>query len=369
MKTAFLLALLVAASLTYSASRSSFTGPRAMGTGNSDLANLDDASAMLYNPACLDLFMEHMQLTTNVAFYGSTSLIDLATFAANQAKKLTSKDGIRSLDRKFYNDLYAIDGKWSTLGLVPNAAFMARTLDFTYGASFYWDIPTRVMMESGPLIPKVVLASQVDQVMTFSMAHRFFRMLSVGASVKVVNRYVIDPIVLGYTQTLEFTDKFKGNTSEKLSVLDPYLHHEAGLGLDVGALFHFGAFRFATSIQDFPAYIGGNLISPRLNIGAAYKVLPLMEFKLIDDATATMSITDAFRSANFLTKLNMGSEVRINNFDLRAGIHQGYIVAGGTLHFLFLNFDYMYNVEELGVYSGDMPLKYHFVQIGADIKF
>ena len=354
---------------SFAVHRGTYLGVRAMGSGGAAVTNLDDASAMLYNPACLDLFMEHMQLSVNLAFYGSTGLMDLASFAANQGEKLTSKEGIKNLDVPFYDDLYKLDGNWSTVGLVPNVAFMARTLGITYGGSYYWNIPTRVMLESGVLVPKVVIGTQVDQIITASAAKRFYRMLSVGASVKWVDRYVVDDIVLGYTQSLEFIDKFKGNTHEKLSVLDPYLDHQYGPGIDIGTLYHFGGWRGAISIQDAFAYVGKQVLSPRVNFGVACKLLPLMQIKGIEDATAMLDITDMFRQGNFLTKLNMGVEARVTNFDIRAGIHQGYITAGAGLHFFIFNIDYLYYVEELGLYTGTMPLKYHLIQLGADIKF
>ncbi|MFH0920381.1 MAG: hypothetical protein V1913_08455 [Fibrobacterota bacterium] len=370
MKTIILALLLLGlVSSPFAASRGTFTGVRAMGAGNAASANLDDASAMLYNPACLDLFMEHMQLSVNLAFYGSSGLMDLASFAVNQGKKLTSTEGIKNLDARFYDDLYKLDGNWSTVGLIPNVAFMARTLGLTYGASYYWNIPTRVMLESGVLVPKVVIGTQMDQIFTASAAKRFYRMFSVGASVKWIDRYVVDDIVLGYTQSLEFIDKFKGNTHEKLSVLDPYLDHQYGPGIDLGALYHFGEWRMALSMQDAFAYVGSNVLSPRLNLGASYKLLKLMEIKGIDDATLSLDVADMFRQGNFITKLNLGAELRIAHGDVRGGIHQGYITAGAGLHFFIFNFDYLYYVEELGLYSGTLPLKYHLIQLGADIKF
>jgi hypothetical protein len=347
-------------------SRGTYTGVRAMGMGNAAIANTDDATAMLNNPAGLDLFMEHMQLSVNFAFYGSTGLLDLLSFASKQAKKLTDKNGLKSLDTKFYDDLYAIDGKWSTVGLIPNVAFMARTLDVTYGACYYWDIPTRVMVESGVLVPKIFIGTQMDQVFMGTMAKRFMKVLSVGASFKWIDRYVVDDIALWYTQTLEFIDRLNASP---MSAINPLLKHVYGPGFDVGSIFHFGPYRAAVSIQDVFAYVGDQFLSPRFNVGFAYKLLNLMELKAIDDATVTLDLNNVFRHANFFTKVNLGSEVRLSNFDFRMGFHQGYFTMGTTLYFFIFHVDYLYYAEELGLYTNDSPLSYHLIQVGADIKF
>jgi hypothetical protein len=357
--------ILLLTSLAAARAGATFTGSRAMGMGGANLANADDASATYINPACLDLFQEHMQLSVNVGFFGNPELSDLFTFSMNQGKKLSD---IKNIDNSFYDDLRPFDLKWLGTGIVPNVAFMARTFDLTWGASYYWNTPLRLMLESGVLVPKFFVGAQMDQVLTGSVAKRLGRRVSVGASLKITDRYAIDDIPLGIGQTLEFistiTDKDKA-----IEAFDPLLKHTTGPGLDVGALFHFGAFRLATSIQDFPSYMGGELLRPRFNIGSAFKLLSLMETKLIDDATLTLDIVDIARYGNFLTKLNMGAEARLNNLDIRGGIHQGYLTFGTTLHFFIFHLDYLHHTEELGDYPGSMPASYHFIQLGADIRF
>lgn len=360
------LLLLLCLSFASAKSRTTFTGVRAMGMGNATVANVDDASSMLANPAGLDLYQEHMHLTMNFAAYVSPSIIDLSTFVANQSDKLTNTEGLKTLDNKFYDALYKIDGTWSTVGLLPNVGFMARTLGLTYGAYYYWNIPTRVMMESGVLVPKIFLGTQMDQVLTGAVARRFNKNMSIGAAVKMIDRYIVDDIALGYTQTMEFIERFN---KAPMSAIDPLLTHQYGAGLDLGGIGHFGAFRAGMSVLDLASYIGDEFITPRLNIGMAYKILPLMENRLIDDATATIDLHDVFRRANFFTKLNIGAEVRMYNLDVRVGINQGYPTLGTTLHWMIFHLDYLYYGEELGLYPGDRPLLYHLIQMGADIKF
>ncbi|OGJ85503.1 MAG: hypothetical protein A2268_03210 [Candidatus Raymondbacteria bacterium RifOxyA12_full_50_37] len=350
----------------FAETRSTFTGIRSMGMGGANLANADDASAMLVNPACLDMYMEHMHLSVNFGLYVSPSVLDLLSFVTNHSKKLTSTDGLKSLDKQFYDDLYSIDGKWSTVGLLPNAGFMARTLGFTYGASYYWTVPTRVMIESGVLVPKIFIGTQMDQVFTASMCRRLMKVLAVGASFKWIDRYIVDDIALGYTQTLEFVDRFN---NDMMSAIDPLLTHKYGPGFDIGGLFYFGGIRAAATIQDVFAYIGEDFLSPRFNVGMAYKILPLMEYNFIDDASATFELHNVFRHANFFTKINTGAEIRLTNFDFRMGLNQGYPTLGMSLYYFIFHLDYLWYAEELGLYVNDSPLSYHFIQLGADIKF
>ncbi len=364
-KLLFIVVVLMTSSLTFARAGSTFTGARTMGMGGANLANADDASATYINPACLDLFNEHMQLSVNVGFFGNPELSDLATFAINQGKKLSD---IKNIDNTFYDDLKPFDLKWLGAGVVPNVAFMMRMFDLSLGASYYWNTPLRLMLESGVMVPKFFVGAQMDQVLTASVAKRFGRRISLGASLKITDRYAIDNIPLGIGQTLEFV----GTISDKdkaIDAFDPLLKHTTGPGLDVGALFHFGSFRLATSIQDFPSYMGGELLRPRFNLGSAYKILPLMESKLIEDATITLDLVDLMRYGNFLTKLNIGAETRLNNLDVRGGIHQGYLTFGTTLHFFIFHLDYLNHTQELGDYPGAMPASIHFIQLGADIRF
>jgi len=184
--------------------------------------------------------------------------------------------------------------------------------------------------------------------------------------VKWIDRYVIDDIALGYTQTMEFIERFE---KDKLNALDPLLSHQYGPGADAGAIFHFGQLRAGVSVMDLFSYVGSEVMTPRLNLGMAYKLLALMEYNLIDDATLTTDLHDVFKRANFFTKLNIGAEVRMTALDVRLGLNQGYPTFGTTLHWLLFHFDYLYYGEEKGLYPGDKPLLYHLVQVGADIKF
>ncbi|MBL8028746.1 MAG: hypothetical protein JNL74_20140 [Fibrobacteres bacterium] len=359
-----ILSLIICASI-FAKAGSTFTGSRAMGMGNANRANADDASATYLNPACLDLFQEHMQLSVNLSFFGNPALSDLASFSVNQGKKLGD---LKKIDHSLYEDMRPFDLKWLGVGINPNVAFMARTFDLTWGASYYWHTPLRLMLESGVLVPKFFVGAQMDQVLTASVAKRFGRRLSLGASLKFTDRYAIPDRPLTLSELLEFTPKFSSK-EEAIDALDPLLEHTTGPGLDVGAVFHFGSLKLATTLQDFPSYMGGELLRPRLSLASAYKILPLMETKLVEDATVTMDIADIMRYGNFLTKLNLGAELRIKNLDLRAGVHQGYITAGTTLNFFIFHFDYLHFTEEIGDYPGFMPASVHFIQLGADIRF
>ena len=342
-------------------SRATFTGVRAMGMGNATVANLDDASAMLTNPAGLDLYQERSHLTINFGAYMSPGVPDLINFMDNHSRELTDEQGLKTLDNEFYNDLYDIDGLWSTVGMLPSVSFVGRALGLTCGGYYYWNIPTRVMLESGVLVPKVFIGTQADQVLTGSVARRFNKNMSIGASAKVIDRYIVDDMALGYAQTMEFIERFK---EDKLSAIDPLLRHQSGAGVDLGGIGHFGAFRAGLSVLDLFSYIGSEIVTPRLNVGVACKALRLMESPWVDDATLTFDIHDVWRHANFFTKLNMGAEMRFSNMEIRLGINQGYFTAGTTLRWAFFRLDYLFYGEEMGLYHGDKPLLYHVTQIG-----
>jgi hypothetical protein len=227
-------------------------------------------------------------------------------------------------------------------------------------------MPSRVMIESGVLVPKVFLGTQMDQVFTGAIARRFNKVCAVGASLKLVDRYVLDDIALGYTETMEFIERFD---NDKMNAIDPLLSHQFGMGIDVGALFYFGEIRAAVSLLDAFSYVGSEVLSPRPNVGFAYKVLPFMDMKYVEDATVTVDLHNLFRYANFFTKINLGAELRLPNFDVRTGLHQGYPTFGMTLHYFVFRLDYLYYGEELGPYVNGQPLTFHLIQMGFDVQF
>lgn len=68
-------------------------------------------------------------------------------------------------------------------------------------------------------------------------------------------------------------------------------------------------------------------------------------------------------------KINLGAEVSLPIVDIRAGLHQGYFSGGFGFDLWLLRMDFATYVEELGVFSGQLPDRRYFLQLGLHLLF
>lgn len=356
MKQTLALILLAAFTALYAEMGPSYKGVRAMGMGNAVTAVVDDRYALYNNPAGLNLFDGHFEFSTSLPFFINGNVKDLIDFVMGHKENLGNPD---KLDRSTIEASYKIDGVWTTVGLSPEVSFMAPFM----GAGAYITFPPHLTYESGPLIPKLGMGGVSDFVMMAGTSRRFLRTLSLGLSTKYVYRYYMEDKFLTYTETKGMAKKLQSSTTSALTAFEELVKPTHGVGMDVGALYHFGLFRVGVSIQDFPTIIGGELMTPQFNIGTAYKIAPLMELPFIDDMTAAVDFRNLIAYGNFFSKVHMGLETRMKNADLRFGINQGYPTFGVGFSYFFMTLNYVYYTEELGAYPGQNPLSTHLVEL------
>ncbi len=341
-----------------------YYGIRHNGMGNTSIAIVDDRYSLFNNPAGLDLFGEHVELSiAPISLHINQTFYEIASFLLKHQAQLKDP-GL--YDKPFFDNFSAIDAQWAKIGYLPEATLVFQH----FGVGAYNVLSTKISAETGHFIPKIQLAGNQDFVLTAGYGGRLLKTLSVGVTVKYIYRVVLPDTCFGFTDTYaaskELTDGIAGGN---LTAFSKWAHLERGVGFDVGSMLHMGATKFGLTIQDLAEYLDGKRKHTRISLGVSHRFLSLLELPFVKDIVVGMDIKDITGKDNFFNKLHLGSELDLHAIALRCGINQGYPTFGVSLSLAILHFEYAYTTEEWGYYPGQAPNPAHIFSSRLGFKF
>lgn len=342
-----------------------YYGIRHNGMGNVSVAVVDDRYSLFNNPAGLDLFREHVELSIcPFLLHLDQKFYDIASFLLKNEKELKNPD---LYTNEFFNDFSKIDAKWAKLGFFPEATFTTR--HFGFGA--YNVLSTSVSAETGHFIPKLGLGGNEDFVLTAGYANRIQKLFSVGIAFKYIYRVVLPDTIFGFTDTYKASRELKGGIAGgNLAAFMTWARLERGIGFDFGGMMHLGSTRIGVTAQDVGEYLEGEFKRVRFSAGVSHRFLPIMEIPFVDEFLVALDVKDVLRPKDsFFNKVYFGTELDMHMLALRGGFSQGYPTFGASLNFSILCLEYAYTTEEWGYYPGQFPVSAHLLSARLGIKF
>ena len=180
-----------------------YYGIRHNGMGNTSVAVADDRYSLFNNPAGLDLFKEHIELSLcPVLLQIDNNFLNVAGFLLKHENELKDPN---VYTEKFFSDFTAIDARWAKLGYLPEATIITRH----FGFGIYNVLSTRVNAGTGHFIPKLGLGGNEDFVITAGYGNRFAKILSLGFNIKYIYRIVLPDTSFGFTDTYAAANELK----------------------------------------------------------------------------------------------------------------------------------------------------------------
>lgn len=326
---------------------------RAQAMGGANLLSAGPIEAGYFNPASLTLNKGfHVTFALQGAFDQDFS--DLADFITTNVdyfdpvefQSLYLSDPTAA--EKFRSDLTDFTSRWYTLSIDPLFGVQVGALSFSGYAVVRADIRPFVPPIVPPAIPDVPeLQAQVamDEVMNAALGIQLGKLLHGGIGIRRIRRQYSNLITLSHEdldENSEFTTKLVDNENW----LDDPL---TGFQVDVGGMVTLSkAFAAGGVIRGLVS--GGddeltNGWEPELSGGIMFKPLELlMGFPLIiiKDITLEANIQDLTNVRgeayeDILDKIQIGAEVKIPFFQLRAGLNRGQLSLGAGFHFLIVD--------------------------------
>lgn len=363
--------LLVFSAVSYAADErpSTYLGLRPAGMGGAFSAISDDENAFFYNPAGLADVTVSKFVLLNPSFKFGEGLQDLMDMkkdvddAKNDAVKQTE------ILRKFIPLSVRFGGSLFPYYVTKNFGVGILTQ-----ADFAVDVKNRVM-------PTVYIDGQVDVTVvgTYAMKLEEIEGLSIGGSVKIINRgKAVEKETGEIPVSLGVIDLAGANIDEKFDSVTA-----TGMAIDAGAIYqldekikvalvlkNIGGVKFDFESTDTttgtPTKYEGE-IPFGITIGASYKYeLPekYKESLSAKDILLAADIADIGAGGSFWKKVHLGAEtVVLRKISTRAGINQGYLTFGLGYRLGIFQLDYAYYQEERGRYAGQLVDKSHLVNL------
>ncbi len=362
---------------------------RTQAMGGANLLSAGPIEAGYFNPAALTLNKGfHVNLALQVAF--NQDFGDLAEFITDNAdlfdpvefQNLYLSDPAAA--EKFRTDLTDFTSRWYTLSVDPLMGIQLGALSFSGYAVVRADIRPYVPPIVPPAIPDApVLQARVamDEVMNAALGIQMGKMLHGGIGIRSLRRQYSSLITMNSDDLGEQGDFTTDLVNEDNWLDDPL----TGFQVDVGGMVTLSkAFAAGGVIRGLVS--GGddeltNGWEPELSGGIMFKPLELlMGFPLIiiKDITLEANIQDLTNvrgeayEDGLMDKLQLGAEVRIPFFQLRAGLNRGQLSAGLGFRFLIVDISMaastITDFEPLstGVYG---PVEKRYFSVAAAIRF
>lgn len=373
MKTALIVKMISCFLIVVCSGHTSVKGPyyddiRALGMGNTTVSVTTDRTAIFHNPAGLCLIRDKAQISaTPFAFSIDGVFFSILDQMLIHGHKL---ENLALVDDSFLDMINKYDGEWVGFSYMPEFTVATRMMGF----GMYTVFPIGVRIESGHLIPKLMLRGQRDLVFTWSVGFPFHsRNIYGGLSIEYLQRTPLE-MMTTYSETFHLFDEV---SKKPLGVIGDYSRIRHGVSLDVGFMYNFkNGIRLAWDVKDVIGIVGGNYIAPpALDLGCAYYFPQVERVKAIRNCILAFEITDLFgiepvtdEYEQFLKKIHLGAELDLNYAAVRLGLSQGYPTAGLGLRFGMFKADYSFFTEELGYYAGQLPKYKHILAIGVEIN-
>jgi hypothetical protein len=322
---------------------------RAMGMGNAYTAVVDNADSLFYNPAGLAR-IGGVSWTIFEATGGFSNLTELT-----EAMTAVSGGSIIDIMNSLYGEQVWIGGHGKTAVTLPNmAAALYTTIDYSFGVN-------------NPSLPELSANILTDTGLAAGAGLGIIPGLHVGAVLKSISR-------VGTRQVYGVTEL---GTLDYNSIAASFSEGGQGFSIDVGANLiiqspvtpvismvarNVGGTTFLTTSDSLPnddeeIILGGALLFnlPMLTIS------PSFDLRYIGDKTGL----DLGR------RLNLGLEVDLPVFDIRAGFHQGYFSYGAGMSLGLIQMDFASYGVEMGQYAGQLEDRRYLLsfkmELGVDL--
>lgn len=321
-------------------------GVRPLAMGNAYVAVADDYNALFYNPAGLARLKE----------WDGELINPTLTISKNTRTFIKDAQGVQGSDSSAVLDILQSQlgtTHYASLGLTPHLIFPG----FGFGIGMEFFMSMAIHREIA-----VDLDTGISVIMPFSYARNFLEdRLSIGASVKLVNRTGIDKEF-----SIENIEAFSANKdSGSGPTLTDYAVGGNGVGADFGMLFtpikpmeptlglsitDFGGTSFkATSAGSAGELSAPATRQPSFNTGFSIKPWQTARQYLM------LSVDEHAinQPAHYSKKLNFGSEYGLGSIvKFQLGLHQGEMSGGTQIDVGLLNIRFATWAEQLGELAG-----------------
>lgn len=340
---------------------------RALGMGNTSVAVTTDRTAIFHNPAGLCLIDDVQFSFTPLAVGIDGIFFTLLQQMVDQGHKL---EDLSLVDAEFIDMINEYDGQWVGVKYIPEVTIAAKRIGF----GVYTVFPLGVRIESGHLIPKLVLRGERDLVFTWGVGFPLRHENNYGGiSIEYLQRTPLK-MMSTYSETFHLFDDI---SNTPLGIIGDYSEIQHGVSFDVGFMHNYkNGIRLAWGVKDVLGVIGGKLVvPPQVDLGCAYFFPQVEKVKAIDNLIVAFELTSIFglepvtnKYEQIWKKVHVGAELDMHYVALRLGLSQGYPTAGIGLRFGMFKVDYSYFTEELGYYAGQLPKKQHILAAGVEVK-
>ncbi len=331
------------------------------GRGGSLVSSADGRMSCFYNPAGLNLFEDHLNLSVNGGFGLSSSIIGLATFAGENLKGFEDKS---KLDSGFFKSAEEVENVWNYAA--PYTDMTLNTKNF--GVGFFWQPDIQFMLESGGFIPLIGTSINSDIMVTASAAKRLLKSVSGGITLKYMYVSRMSPSILSTPETINLAEEL-GENLGSTETLEKFIETKQGMGFDAGLIFHSGLIKTGAVFRDIFSVLDGKTVRMKLDLGTTWHVPYLIEKAPVKDFTVYLDFLDIFGPGSKTKSFHTGAEAAFRNFVFRTGLNQGYPVFGFSLMLGIFHFDYAFFQKETGIYAGQKPDISHTFGGGLDIAF
>ncbi|MFC1499402.1 hypothetical protein ACFL6T_00085 [Candidatus Zixiibacteriota bacterium] len=363
---------------------------RAQAMGGANLLSAGPIEAGYFNPAALTL---NKGLHLTLAFQGSfdQDFLDLADFISNEenselfdpaefASVYVSDQG-RAED--FRSNLEDYSSRWYTLSVDPMIGVQIGALSLSGYAVMRAEIRPEIPAIAPPAIPDAPsLKARVssDLVTNAALGMQLGKMLRGGIALRMLQRQYSNELTISHEDMGE-TGDFTTKLVDEENWLDEPL---SGYQVDVGGMFTLskafvagGVIRGLVSGGDEQLTEG---LKPELSGGIMFKPLEVLmgiPKILIKDITLEANIRDLLNSRkaaydDIMDRLQIGAEVRIPFFQLRAGLNRGQLSLGAGFRFLVVDISASVSTFtdfELGLDGFYVPIEKRYFTVGAAVGF
>ena len=335
---------------------------KALGMGGAFVAAVDNANALVYNPALLSRIGFNLVIPS-LLFRLDNDFWDVANFAVDHREEFALYDTLYSGKgdsssmaelETFLDEMTPYENQWGKTRFAPMFSLSLKN----FGIGVYNTTDIWIKADKGIYNPRVYSQAVSDLVFLAGHSKQIRQNMTVGLTGKYISRRTSGLVKISATDL--------DGTNEVLKpAYDQLRKNERGGGLDLGVLY---AYRprldFGFVLHDVIGWIGKERVPRNLKAGMAYhwKAFPLLPLR---EGVVAADIEDLLFTSggNFFKRLHFGAATTLFFFGLRAGFNQGYPSVGAGINLLIFKIDYAYYGEELGDFPGHEGEWFHTLQL------